>query len=111
MSCDLLPECKILDASGNVLAKLNNQDGEAYIQADVQLAKIRPKPQSKQPDSGIPWQTYFFSDTFLPFIMRPCTKQESRYGKENHKLNLSRSSSGSSSGYSHKYLDQNYRYH
>jgi len=71
MSCDSLPECKILDASGNVLAKLNNQDGEAYIQADVQLAKIRPKPQSKQPDSGIPWQTYFFSDTFLPFIMRP----------------------------------------
>jgi len=71
MSCDLIPECKILDASGKVLARLSNQDGETYIQADVHLATRKPAPQTRQPDSGVPWQSYFFSDTFIPMVMKP----------------------------------------
>ena len=71
MSCELIPECKILDASGKVLARLSNQDGEAYIQAEVHLATYKPSPQTRQPDSGIPWQSYFFSDTFIPTVMKP----------------------------------------
>lgn len=68
MSCDLVHECKILDADGRIVARLAEEDGERYALAEVRLAQSPPVPQAPQPPSLVPGIAYFLVDTFLPAI-------------------------------------------
>lgn len=78
MSCDLVPECKILDSSGEVLTRLANEDGEAYIQAEVKLPKEKTFPKKPQPKSLITGASYFLADVFLPAINKPVYRKGQR---------------------------------
>jgi len=71
MSCDMVPQCKIVDARGEVLARLAGEDGEAVALADVRLAESKPSPQGPQPASVVPGAIYLFSDVLLPTLTRP----------------------------------------
>ena len=71
MSCDMVPGCKVVDASGRVLAELSQEQGEAFTVAEVSLADARPSPQGDQPVSPLPWLAYFTSDVLLPSLSVP----------------------------------------
>lgn len=81
MSCDMVHECKIVDASGQVLARLAKEDGEAFTLARVCLAESRPAPQEPQPASSIRRLSYFLSDLYLPAIARSVYRQGQRQWK------------------------------
>lgn len=71
MDCDMVHQCKVVDADGEVLVRLTEADGEAFTLADVRLAESQPVPQESQPASVVPGAIYFFSDVFLPTLTRP----------------------------------------
>jgi predicted amidohydrolase len=70
MSCDMVHQCKVVDAGGEVLARLAEEDGEAFTLADVCLAESKPSPQGPQPASVVSGAIYFFSDVLLPTLTR-----------------------------------------
>ncbi len=71
MSCDLVPGCKIIDASGQVLTELTQEQGETFTIAEVTLAHEKRFPQGPQPASPISWLTYFVSDIVVPWLTIP----------------------------------------
>jgi len=71
MSCDLVPGCKIVDANGQVLTELAQEQGETFTIAEVALAKKKRFPQEPQPASPISWLTYIVSDTVVPWLTIP----------------------------------------
>jgi hypothetical protein len=71
MSCDLVPGCKIVDANGQVLTQLAQEQGETFTMAEVTLADEKRFPQEPQPASPIPWFTYLVSDIALPWLTIP----------------------------------------
>jgi hypothetical protein len=71
MSCDLVPGCKIVDANGQVLVELAQEQGETFITAKVTLGEKKRSPQGPQPASPIPSLTYFVSDTVVPWLTIP----------------------------------------
>ena len=71
MSCDLIAGCKVVDASGQVLASLTQEQGEIFTLAAVTLAGERPRPQGPQPASSVPFLTYLSSDVLLPALTIP----------------------------------------
>ena len=70
MSCDMVHKCKVVDASGEVLAELTKEDGEAFALAKVRLAESKPFPQEVQPASLVPKPVYFLSDVLLPTVAK-----------------------------------------
>lgn len=78
MSCDMVHQCKIVDASGQVLAGLGREDGEAFALAQVWLAGSRPSPQGPQPASLIRRLSYFLSDLYLPATFKPVYREGQR---------------------------------
>jgi hypothetical protein len=75
MSCDMVQGCKVIDASGRVLAELTQAQGETFAIAKVTLADERPSPQEAQPASPLSWFTYFISDVLLPSLTLPVYRQ------------------------------------
>ena len=71
MSCDMVQGCKVVDASGQVLTELTQEQGEAFTVAEVTLADEKPCPQEPQPASPLPFFTYFASDVLLPSLSVP----------------------------------------
>ena len=71
MTCDLVQGCKVVAASGQVLAELTQEQGETFTTAEVTLADEKPRSQSAQPASPVPWLSYFVSDTVLPLLTTP----------------------------------------
>jgi hypothetical protein len=71
MSCDLVPGCKIVDANGQVLTQLAQEQGETFTIAEVTLADEKRFPQEPQPASPISWLTYLVSDIALPWLTIP----------------------------------------
>ena len=71
MSCGFMPGCKVVDASGKVLAELPQEAGEAFTLAEVGLTEKKPQPQSSQPPSAVPWPSYLVSDMVLPWLSIP----------------------------------------
>lgn len=84
MSCGMLPGCKVVDASGRVLAALTQEQGETFTIAEVTLAGARPSPQAPQPASPLSWFLYFISDVLLPSLAVPAYRQGLRrtWGKK-----------------------------
>ena len=68
MTCDMIRGSKVVDASGNVLAKLT--DSEGFIFTNITLAEKKPQPNGPQPKRSAPWLSYFVSDVMLPLIVR-----------------------------------------
>lgn len=71
MSCDFVQGCKVVDARGQVLTELTQEQGEAFTIAEVTLPDERPSPQGSQPKSPLPWFSYFSSDILLPLLTIP----------------------------------------
>ncbi len=71
MSCDLVPGCKIVDANGQVLTELAQEQGETFTIVEVTLADEKRFPQEPQPASPISWLIYFMSDIVLPWLTIP----------------------------------------
>ena len=71
MACDTVQECKIIDSSGEILARLTEEDGEAFAAAEVEIGLSRTTPQMPQPATPLPNMAYLFSDRLLPAIVKP----------------------------------------
>jgi hypothetical protein len=71
MSCDLVPGCKIVDANGQVLTEVAQEQGETFTIAEVTLGEKKRFPQGPQPASPISWITYFVSDIVMPWLTIP----------------------------------------
>lgn len=81
MSCDMVHECKVVDANGNALAKLEKDDREAFAFAELPLAEWKPYPRTRQPASLVPRRVYFLSDFWLPAIANSMYQQGRRLWK------------------------------
>lgn len=71
MSCGMVPGCKIVDATGQPLAELAQEQGEAVAVAEVALSEVRPSPVGPQPPSRLPLAAYLLSDLMLPALCVP----------------------------------------
>jgi hypothetical protein len=71
MSCGFVPGCKVVDATGQVLTELRQNEGETLAITEVTLANERPQPKGPQPRSRLSFLTYLTSDTILPFLTVP----------------------------------------
>ena len=71
MSCDMVQGCKVVDASGQVLTELTQEQGETFTMAEVTLADEKPRPQEPQPSSPLPFFIYLSSDILLPLLSIP----------------------------------------
>jgi predicted amidohydrolase len=71
MSCGFTQGCKVVDASGRVLAELSQGEGEAFATAEVTLPDQRFVPQEPQPGPLIPGIAYFMADVWLTSLARP----------------------------------------
>jgi predicted amidohydrolase len=70
MSCGFTQGCKVVDADGQVLAELSQEEGEAYTLAEVTLSGQRRIPQEPQPVSLMPKVAYFIADVWLTSLVR-----------------------------------------
>jgi hypothetical protein len=75
MSSEYIAGCTVVDASGQVLAALTQEQGETFAVAQVTLAEKRPRPQGPQPASSVPFLTYLSSDILLPGLTIPIYRQ------------------------------------
>jgi len=69
-SFSLVPECKVVNANGEILTRLIPQDGEAFAAAELTLAETRPKPDKQQPESQVTPLAYFSADVYMPMIAK-----------------------------------------
>lgn len=70
MSCSIAPGCKVIDATGTIVAEMPQEAGESWTIGTVTIAEHRPQPHSPQPPSTVHPLSYALSDVFLPFLMR-----------------------------------------
>jgi predicted amidohydrolase len=71
LSCDFVQGCKVVDATGQVLTELRQEDGETLTLAEVALADKRPQPTPPPPPSRLSFLTYLTSDIILPLLSIP----------------------------------------
>jgi hypothetical protein len=71
LSCGITQGCKVVDARGQVLNELAQEEGEAFILAQVTLPDQKRVPQESQPASLMPKIVYFMSDVWLTSLARP----------------------------------------
>ena len=71
MTCDMTQGCKVVDAGGQVLAELTQEQGESFTSAEVALSGEKPRPQGPPPASLAPFLTYLSSDVLLPALTVP----------------------------------------
>jgi len=82
MSCDLTQGCKVVDADGQVLTELPQEQGETFTTAEVTLADEKPRPHGPQPASPAPLLTYLSSDVLLPTLAIPIYRRGLRRVQE-----------------------------
>jgi N-carbamoylputrescine amidase len=78
MACDTVQECKIINSSGEILARLTEEDGQAFATAEVEFGPSRTTPRMPQPATPIPTMSYLFSDRLLPAIVNPVYRKGQR---------------------------------
>jgi hypothetical protein len=71
VSCDMVQGCKVVEASGQVLTELTQEQGEAFTMAEVALADEKPSPRGPQPASPLSGFVYLASDVLLPLVSVP----------------------------------------
>lgn len=70
MACDMIPSCKVVSSTGEVVAERTQAEGEGFTLAEITLPDARQPPRTPQPASPIRWAAYFSSDLLIPFLMR-----------------------------------------
>lgn len=70
MSCGFSQGCKVVDAGGQVLAELTQEEGEAFALAEVTLTDQKSMPQEPQPVSLLPKIAYFVADVLMTSLSR-----------------------------------------
>jgi hypothetical protein len=70
MSCDMIPGCKVVNASGQVISERAQAEGEGYTLANITIPDTRPMPEDKQPASTLNWMAYFNADILIPLLMQ-----------------------------------------
>jgi hypothetical protein len=75
ISCAMVPGCKLVNADGQPLAELTQQQGETFTLAEVTLADHKPSPQAVQPPARLPWLAYVSADFLLPWLTIPVYRQ------------------------------------
>jgi hypothetical protein len=71
ISCGFVQGCKVVDAGGQVLTELSQEEGEAFTRAEVTLPDQKRVPQEPQPAPLTPKISYFVSDVWLVALSRP----------------------------------------
>jgi hypothetical protein len=78
MSCEMVPSCKVVDASGHTLAKRAPAEGESFAISEVSLADSKSVPKHRQPNPPlhrmISRMALFNSDFMIPFMMQSVYK-------------------------------------
>ncbi len=68
MSCAITQGCKVVDASGQVLTELTQEQAETFTIAEVTLAAKKARPRKPQPTPLVSFFTYLTSDVLLPSL-------------------------------------------
>ena len=68
VSASLVEAGRIFAADGSQLAGLRNEQGEAFVLAEINIPVNRPQPSSRQPKPPVPWLVYLVSDRLLTFV-------------------------------------------
>jgi Carbon-nitrogen hydrolase len=78
MSCEMIPSCKVVDASGHTIAERAPVEGEGFVISEVTLADSKPVPTGQQPNPPlnrmISRMALFNSDLMVPFMMQSVYK-------------------------------------
>jgi hypothetical protein len=78
MTCELIPSCKIVDASGQVVVERTPIEGEGFIMAEVSFADSKPMPKRPQPNPPLDRMTaqmsLFNADVMIPSMMKSVYK-------------------------------------
>jgi len=78
MFCNMIPSCKIVDASGHVIAKRTPAEGEGFVMADVTLVDSKPTPIKRQPNPPLTpmaaRMATFNVDVMVPAMMQSIYK-------------------------------------
>ncbi len=88
MTCSIAPGCKVVDASGAIVAELPAEAGESWTIGAVTLAASPPQPRGAQPESTVPPLSYRISDVFLPALMRQVYNRGRGVGSQRRNLLL-----------------------
>lgn len=67
----LLPATRIVSATGETLAEVPPERGDACVVAEVTLGGGPPTPKGRQPRPRVPWLAYWLSDRLLPWLIEP----------------------------------------
>jgi len=68
VSASLVEAGRIFAADGRQLAGLRNEQGEAFVLAEIDIPVERPQPRSQQPKPPVPWLVYLVSDKLLTLV-------------------------------------------
>ncbi len=78
MSCSMIPSCKVVDASGNILVERTPAEGEGFVISEVMLADSKTMPTHPQPkhplDRMATQMAIFNADILIPTMMRSVYK-------------------------------------
>jgi hypothetical protein len=78
LTCEMMPSCKVVDASGNVLAKRNPGEGEGFVIEEVKIGDTKSMPGGRQPKPPLPFMDYQLSilnaDVMVPAMMKSVYK-------------------------------------
>lgn len=74
MFCEMVPSCKVVDASGHPLTERAPAEGEGFAFSEVALADSKSVPSQRQPNTPLNHMTsrmaLFNADVLVPWMMR-----------------------------------------
>ena len=78
MSCEMIPSCKVVNASGHVLAERMPAHGEGFVLAEVSIGDSKSRPGNQQPNPPMNSMEYLISllnaDFVIPSMMKSVYK-------------------------------------
>jgi len=78
MSCEMIPSCKVVDASGHLVAERMPTEGEGFVIAEVTLRDAKSMPRERQPKPPLKPMEYQLSllnaDVMVPAMMKSVYK-------------------------------------
>ncbi|MFT3893637.1 MAG: carbon-nitrogen hydrolase family protein [Anaerolineales bacterium] len=78
LTCEMMPSCKVANASGCVVAERMPVEGEGYVMAEVSLGDTKPMPRGQQPKPPMKPLEYQLSvlnaDVMVPAMMKSVYK-------------------------------------
>ena len=86
MACGIIPSCKVVDASGNIVVERSPTEGEGFVLSDVTLADSKNMPAHPQPAHPMgrlkSQLALFNADILIPAMMRSVYKNGLRKLKQ-----------------------------